>query len=132
MKIGFTGSQLGMTIAQLDVLEKVFKEFDEIEFHHGDCVGADIIAHRAAVKAGATIVIHPPLNSSKRAFAVGGTILEKKEYLVRNKDIVDSSELLFATPSGPEMLRSGTWSTVRYAKKRGKDTIIVMPDGSVS
>lgn len=125
-----------MTPAALKALEGAFAELGEFEFHHGDCVGADFIAHRAAVKAGATIVIHPPLNNSKRAYAAlreaGVTILPAKEYLDRNKDIVDATTLLIATPSGAEKLRSGTWSTVRYARKRGKVIVLIMPDGTIS
>ena len=29
-----------------------------------------------------------------------------------------------------ERLRSGTWATVRYARKKGRRVIVVRPDGS--
>jgi predicted Rossmann fold nucleotide-binding protein DprA/Smf involved in DNA uptake len=40
--------------------------------------------------------------------------------LVRNRAIVNSSGLLIAAPAGEEILRSGTWSTVRYARSKDK------------
>ena len=50
-----------------------------------------------------------------------------KPYLDRNRDIVDACEVLLATPDGPERLRSGTWSTVRYARKIGKPVEVRLP-----
>ena len=43
--------------------------------------------------------------------------------------LVDACEVLLATPKGPEKLRSGTWATVRYARKVGKRIVIIEPDG---
>jgi hypothetical protein len=57
---------------------------------------------------------------------------ECKEYLDRNHDIVDSSDLLIAvSESTVEVLRSGTWATIRYAKKLRKPIKIIYPDGKV-
>lgn len=55
----------------------------------------------------------------------------EKDYKVRDKDIVDMSERMIATPFCPEIARSGTWTTVRYARKKNKPLWIVMPDGQV-
>ncbi len=57
------------------------------------------------------------------------TWLPAKEYLERDRDIVDATEALFATPDGPERAKSGTWYTVRYAVKTGKPVYICYPDG---
>ena len=54
-----------------------------------------------------------------------------KPYLERNKDIVDETGLLIATPKGEEIVRSGTWSTIRYARKNHKKIIIIMPNGNL-
>lgn len=63
------------------------------------------------------------------AFNQSDSILPVKAYLDRIKDIVDMSDILIATPeSVKEVLRSGTWSTVRYAKRAGKEVIICNPD----
>jgi len=50
--------------------------------------------------------------------------------LTRNHDIVDCTELLIACPkSMKEELRSGTWATVRYARKLERPVIIIYPNG---
>jgi hypothetical protein len=46
-------------------------------------------------------------------------------------DIVLSGMILLAAPSGPEKVRSGTWSTVRAADRMGRMTIVFMPDGDM-
>ena len=128
MKIGFTGTQKGMTPVQK--AEVAFLITGENEFHHGDCVGADEQAHHIAEIRKVPIVKHPSTNGKKRAFCKGGKEVKPKPYLVRNRDIVNATDELVAAPSGPEVLRSGTWSTVRYALKQEKLVHIVMPDGS--
>jgi predicted Rossmann fold nucleotide-binding protein DprA/Smf involved in DNA uptake len=45
---------------------------------------------------------------------------------------VNETGVLVAMPDGPEELRSGTWATVRYARKQGKDGRIIYPDGLVT
>jgi len=130
MKIGMTGSKTGMN----DLQKKLFAEFvtlnSVVELHHGDCVGADADAHNIAVACGVKIVIHPPVDSKLRAFCSEAIELPVKPYLARNKDIVNAGELLVAFPnSRTETLRSGTWSTVRYARKIGKQVVIFYPDG---
>jgi hypothetical protein len=132
MKVGFTGTQQGMTEAQILQLELQLSKLIVSEFHHGDCVGADAQAHFLASKLGIPIYLHPPLNQSKRAFCDNcHEVFEKKIYLERNKDIVDSVELLFVTPKEfREERRSGTWATRRYAKKKKIPVIIIYPDGS--
>ena len=45
MKIGFTGTQKGMTHHQLIKLLDELCSYSNIELHHGDCIGADAQAH---------------------------------------------------------------------------------------
>jgi len=129
MKLGFTGTQIGMSDFQLERLRHFLAdardpnhENIEREFHHGDCIGADEEAHRLAYLAGWSIVIHPPTNTSKRAYCRDlATYLPPKPYLERNHDIVDACDILIVAPkSNNEELRSGTWATYRYAIKKGK------------
>lgn len=139
MKIGFTGTQRGMTDQQKkDVLFYLIEGLNEgvrpdlgeseVEFHHGDCIGADKEAYDIAAELGYYIVCHPPKNPSKRAWTSCDEMAEEKDYLVRNRDVVDESEILIAAPGErEEQLRSGTWSTVRYARKTGKKIIMVLP-----
>lgn len=136
MKIGFTGTSIGMTREQKRELFKMLSPFPYAEYHHGDCIGADEEFH-ALVKniqhqTIGSIIIHPPLNLRKRAFCEGGTVRSKKSYLIRNRDIVDETDLLIVCPhEDVEQLRSGTWSTFRYAIKKMKDVTIIFPNGGI-
>lgn len=136
MIIGFTGSSEGMTEEQakalwawLGLLKQELKtDQEEMEFHHGDCIGADSDAHDLARILKYKTVAHPPINESKRAFKKADVILKEKKYLDRNQDIAEVCDVLLATPKeAKEILRSGTWSTVRRARKLHKEVIILSP-----
>jgi hypothetical protein len=132
IKIGFTGTKKGMKLEQLkvleDVLTKLRSSYDFLEFHHGDCKGSDAQAHDLAMNLGFKVVIHPPKNPKTRAFCKGHEIREEKDYSVRDHDIVDECDEMIVVPKlRKEELRSGTWATYRYAKKRGKSCSIIFP-----
>jgi hypothetical protein len=142
-KIGFTGTRSGLTRDQFNSLFSLLTEKGVEEFHHGDCIGADARVHHLIVDhfPDCKIIIHPPKDSKYRAFCWDEKkahlklcdLRPEKDYLERNQDIVDECDILIATPKEvKEVLRSGTWSTVRYASKVGKSSIIVYPDGSIS
>jgi len=118
MKVGFTGTQEGLTkIQKIMLIEFLVNNVFQIEeVAHGDCIGADAEFHSICYQLGIKIVIHPPLNPKKRAYCTSPYVLEPKEYIERNHNIVDSSTLLLATPKLlREEQRSGTWATIRYA-----------------
>jgi len=51
---------------------------------------------------------------------------------LRNHKIVDICDILVAFPqTNSETVRSGTYATIRYARKCKKPIIIIYPDGSV-
>lgn len=131
---GFTGTQAGMSKEQRVAFVTLIKKLKPKEFRHGDCVGADSEAHdlvRATLQP-CPILIHPPENTSKRAYKLGDHEFRFKSYLARNHDIVDHSEYLIATPyTSTEELRSGTWATVRYARKTGKKVYLILPNGKI-
>lgn len=131
--IGFTGTQQGMTKPQFASFFKVYEELSGVkEFHHGDCIGSDAEAHVVARTHGSWIVIHPPNSFSKRAFCKADVYRQPKPYLERNKDIVTDTEFMIAAPKQmAEVRRSGTWATIRYARKMGREIFIVYPDGIV-
>ena len=128
MKIGFTGTREGMTMAQkeeligfLSTINNETPMGERNSFHHGDCKGADVEAASIAHQLGLEICIYPPLSDKQRGWFRQGKEMQKpKPYLERDKDIVDACDFLIAGPKGPEILRSGTWATVRYARKCGK------------
>jgi hypothetical protein len=139
MIVGFTGTSQGMTDIQKVRLERILFELfhadqsSSTEFHHGDCVGADEEADEIAESIGYTRVIHPPINPYKRAHCQTKIIWEPKEYLVRNHDIVNCSNIMIACPKeAHEVLRSGTWATIRFANKfPEKDKYLITPSGTV-
>jgi len=143
MKVGFTGSRYGMTTQQLDALAAYLTALSPTEVHHGDCIGADSQFHSMCREFPAvllekwlnyiTIHTHPPKDTSKQAAATLADVVHpRKPYLERNHDIVDASTVLIAAPKTPsEILHSGTWATVRYAKKKLVHTYVILPDGTV-
>jgi hypothetical protein len=134
IKVGFTGSRYGMQEIQEEKLIELLKEKGLDEFHHGDCIGSDKIAHEAIRKhfSNAKIFVHPPKQKRNRAFCIGDYKAPEKEYIVRNHEIVDASDVVIATPKHKtELQRSGTWKTIRYAKKVNKDLYIIYPSGKI-
>lgn len=132
-RIGFTGTREGMTQDQRCQFALMLKELNASEFHHGDCIGADSEAHVTWLKLDkGDPVIHPPVVSTYRAYCESSRICEPKDYLMRNRDIVDATDVLLACPKEfDEQVRgSGTWYTIRYARQRGKQVIIIFPDGT--
>lgn len=130
--VGFTGTQVGMTLSQKVVVEWLLKQLHPTTIHHGDCIGADYEFHHLASPVVPFCTIHPPIKSNKRAFCMSTLLAESKDYLDRNRDIVDESQVLIATPKEAEMqIRSGTWYTIRYARKQRKHLYIVFPNGVV-
>jgi hypothetical protein len=129
--VGFTGTQQGMTPEQRKTLVLLLNSIKISEVHHGDCTGSDAEFHDEVMKMGLSVILHPPIKDDKRAFCKGYIeSFPKKDYLVRNRDIVDNSDVLLATPkSSKEEVRSGTWATIRYALKKKRLVIIIFPDG---
>jgi hypothetical protein len=133
LHVGFTGTQSGMTEQQYKIVSGLLRQLKPTHAHHGDCVGADADFHNIcrSMQTKIQMVGHPPIKKNKRANCEFDILRETKEYLVRNHDIVDESTIMVSTPFGPEELRSGTWSTIRYAKRKKVKLYIVWPDGRI-
>lgn len=143
MILGFTGSRFetlqGMDPLQLFAMWDLLREAQPDEVHHGGCLGADAEFHDAIVRGLAgccRIVVHPPLDQRQMArlswLDLRTTTVYPRRFLDRNHDIVIASERLLACPRDKETLRSGTWATVRYARKTGKPITIIGPTGEVT
>jgi hypothetical protein len=135
-KVGFTGTQRGMTSDQMHRLPPLISEC--FEFHHGGCVGSDQEAHNLALPECITIVVHPCNIKSKQAvlrWPVGYNLtrLPEKPPFECNWDIVRAVDVLIAAPKGRfmEMQGSGTWATVRYARKLDKPVVVIFPEGEM-
>jgi len=144
ISVGFTGTRNAVTSPQRSriyaELVKAKALHVDSELHHGCCQGADATAHQLAWVMGYRIVAHPPANPKLRAWVEfteywdqdTDALLPEKDYMKRNRDIVDATTLLIAAPDGPFRLRSGTWLTVNYARIHDVPTVIIMPDGSTA
>lgn len=129
IKYGFTGTRNGMSTEQknnvIKLLQKDIDDKKKIEAHHGDCIGADKDFHNICTNLKITVIIHPPDNDKLRAFCKSDNVRNQLPYLDRNKNIVNETNILIACPvSKDEELRSGTWMTIRYAKKINRPVLI--------
>lgn len=100
--------------------------------HHGDCLGADNDAASLASQCGIyEIVSHPPTVQTLRANNPHAKYThQRKPYLVRNRDIVDATEILIVCPKEMQPAKSGgTWYTYFYALGKGRHVIVLWPDG---
>jgi hypothetical protein len=137
-----TGTLKGATAEQLATLIILMKHqgidyLEEFFWHFGDAVGADTQAFFVVSEAfpfTCTSVAHPGDDSSQRGFCPATIIREPMKNLSRNRRIAYSGHQgLFALPkTAHEVLRSGTWTTVRNAGvgKLGRPTWIIAPDGT--
>lgn len=137
MKIGFTGTRHGMTLQQRAHVEAMLAGAlvadASSEFHHGDCVGADVQAAQLAFDLGFRVVAHPPIKTALRAYFLDvHETREPASYTARNRAIVDGTELLIGCPPTKEHQPfGGSWMTIDYARRCGKRVIVIAPDGTV-
>lgn len=133
IQMGFTGTRSGLTPQQKHELGRIADDhLAPAEFHHGDCKGADFEAFILFKCSGLITVSHPPTNSKHRAFTRNDKEFPPQDYLARNRSIVDKTDFLVACPrTKNEEVRSGTWATIRYARKRGKPVAIIYPNGEI-
>lgn len=138
IRVGFTGTRHGMTTSQWQELEDllaILVKDRDVRWHDGDCVGSDDQAHSVInkVTSDQAYTIGHPCNLSKyRAWRDFDELKEELPPLVRNKKIVEQSDIMFAAPEGFDEIGigSGTWATIRYARRKKKPLIIVWPDGA--
>lgn len=132
--VGFSGTRNGLSAAAYSTLCWFLDAIKTpADFRHGDCIGADSTAHYCAQRRGFRILIHPPEDTKLRAYCKDAfSVLPAKPYLERNREIAVMSDRLFAAVPGAEEEHphSGTWATVRYAKKAELPVTLIFPDGS--
>jgi hypothetical protein len=117
--IGFTGTRKGMTARQKRSLTRLLTCLNSGigVFHHGGAEGADTDAAKIAKKVWGEdrIKVHKPKRKSA------------KELLARNERIVNASLILIAAPRKlNEEVRSGTWHTIRYARKSKDKAVLIL------
>lgn len=142
MKVGFTGTREGITAYQTISLAALIATFEITEAHHGCCIGADaeflrlIRKHYEKLESLVCIYYHQP-EDKKHAFEIRPSPIDRvlipRPYLTRNRNIVDLTDILLACPKTKvEERRSGTWATIRYARRSDKPIYIIFPDGEVA
>lgn len=130
LAIGFTGTRYGMSKFQVITVEKLLKGLSPTIVHHGDDQGSDLAFDIIAFKLNIPRHVHPPTNTKRSAGIQAEQMSAPKPYLARNKDIVRECDILLAAPkSNKEVLRSGTWATIREAHRQNKKVITVWPNG---
>lgn len=131
--VAFTGSRSGMTPEQRGGLLVVLRElraYGANVFRHGCCIGSDRQAHDVAKMLNYEIHGYPGdpgqfrwAQQHQEEFEL---INEPMYYLDRNRQMVNESDVLVATPESHEVIRSGTWATIRYARKDKKKRLIIV------
>lgn len=132
MKIGFTGTRQINKVSR-DRLHDLYNllisykiDYDlDLEIIHGGAIGADEYFHNLCLLENLNITIR--WSYPNKSLPGNYDEYPVESPLKRNKKIVDDCDVLIALPIDPniEKLRSGTWSTIRYAKKLNKKIIII-------
>ena len=123
------------------------------DLHHGMCQGGDHAAHQIAVTLNDgmprsndrwQIHGHPGVNGRGEVWKrmpvddpfEFATVELDRPFMDRNHVIVYRTRTLVALPRFPEghggSRRSGTWATVRMARRLGRQIIYVLPDGTIT
>jgi hypothetical protein len=133
--LGFTGTRQGMSLPQLNEVAFSITCYGPDWGVHGGARGADLQFHEKMLRQSIRCEVWPAVGSDLPGWMIDSAlgILPAKPPLERNHDIVAACTLLIACPAQDhEILRSGTWATIRYARKAGKPVKVIAPDGKVT
>ena len=141
---GETGTRNGATRLQVASVGWLWSRYDIKELHDGDCIGTDAqLYHLARSLKVPSAVIHPPTNPKNRAWCgnegnrpeMSVTFRAEKGYFIRDRDVVDESEVMVACPKQYMELGKmpgGTWYTINYTRRVKKPLAIVWPNGLIA
>lgn len=135
MMVAITGTRQGLSLQQKATLE-LWLAFHPLNcLCHGAAYGTD---EYLAVRANeGTHVIAFPCNlkgqTSEKAIQASDEVFDAEPPLERNRAMVDYAMELIAFPRlMEEEQRSGTWATIRYARRRNVPVTIFWPDGTTT
>lgn len=131
---GFTGTRAGMTKQQMDLVRACLTLGKPAIIRHGAAFGADREFHaiwrEELPKRFADV--WPADDKSVKLFDRQDNVSINPVLppLQRNEEIVKRSKFMIATPhSQQEEQKSGTWMTVRCARRLEKPALIIWPNG---
>jgi hypothetical protein len=132
--IGVTATRHGLTDPQLNRIGEIAVALKPKTLRHGSCRGGDVEIARLLRKLIPAIMIiaHPGPDGDpfREDSGVDDEVLPGKTHFARNRDIVNLSDTVLGAPLQIEWQpRGGTWYTLDFARKTGKPTWIVWPDG---
>lgn len=147
--LGVTGTRAQLTHEQHRSIKHFICEMlvSKVIMHNGCCVGADMELFDLGLHSGNIVgfVMHPPIKTDQsfnpveflekisHKPTVGGKIEIRPplDYLERDREIVGMSSYMIAAPRQMKEQRrgSGTWYTIRQARKFNKPMIIFYPSG---
>lgn len=143
--IAVTATRQGLTLQQKHTLEKLLdilpraETLTQFQVYHGAALGGDQqvaeIFHRRRAELGVSrIVAFPsdiPTQVSIRSLMLSDEKKEPAPPLARNATMVRDAWLVLAFPArATEEVRSGTWATIRNARRWGLYHMIVWPNGA--
>jgi len=140
--IGFTGPRTDMTPAQAEMLATLLSNARPAwrTLRQGCCVKCDEKAVQIARGLGFWIIGHPGMSARDGSSPWLSHVrcdarFPAKPYFERNRDIVNLSAVLIATPATPQQIPgrpSGTWYTINYAYRDARKMVyIIRTDGTV-
>lgn len=145
LDIAVTATRRGLTSPQRECakLNLAFHLDQSIVLRHGMCSGGDTELHHIARELGVKpenghwIEGHPghSRNGLSSHFVQTDVDLqhESLEYLARDDVMVDRCDVLWGFPGTVKPIQrgSGTWYTIRYARRIRKPLLIIYPNGSM-
>lgn len=139
--VGLVANRSGLTYPQFRTVCRMFLDragthpVGGVEVVHlGDGPAADTDFTRLArwMRPNPRVVLHSATLPAAEPPGLAVTVEPAATPSERNRAIVDAADLLVACPrEAAEDVRSGTWSTIRYARTGKKRVLVVYPDGLV-
>jgi hypothetical protein len=135
--LGFTGTRNGMTEQQRQTVRQLLSDalimLGPFTGLHGDCLGADADFDLLCKEIGIQTACRPCTFTNMRANTNSTQIAEPKPPMQRNRDIVSDAAVMIACPPNFERIKkgSGTWATIGFSEKAGKQLHVVLPNGDL-
>lgn len=135
---GFTGTRKGMTHAQHTWIERWMRDGHPGVARHGGAYGADTQFHaiwKDTARNPSKVFVYPADDKRRKLFLNQPRVFVEQvmDPLVRNEIIVDKDAFILAAPhTQHEIIRSGTWHTIRCAIRNEKPVLIAWPNGKLT